>query len=84
MHWMVNVTLLVLAAITAFLVFGLDWNSCFAMVVVSAVGLALAVTFLAALFFVLNQNDRRDLYQQCIEVFKKDWLDLLRVLGLRG
>lgn len=83
MHWMVNVTLLTLVGITAFLVLGRDWNMSTAFLVVGGCAVALVSAVLLAVLAIVKGEERQAVLREIRVTMKTDFDDFLRVLGIR-
>ncbi len=84
MHWMVNLTLLVLSGAMALLVFAFGWSPTRAIAVVGAAAAAVCLVLLGLLLVVAGREHRQAFLRTASTTMRKDLEDLLRVLRGRS
>lgn len=80
MHWMVNLTLLVLSGAMAALVFAFGWSPTRAIVVVGSAVAAVCLVSLGILLVMAGREHRRAFLRTVSMIWRKDLEDLRRVL----
>lgn len=80
MHWMVNVTLLILSGVMALLVFAFEWSPTRAIVTLGSAAAAVCLVVLGILLVMAGREHRLAFLRTVSTTMRKDLEDLLRVL----
>jgi len=80
MHWIINLTLLALSSINAYLIFRRDWDPMDAWLFVAGAAMALLLALLLQLLFQVRPEERIAFLREVAKTAKADLVAFLKLL----
>ncbi|GAO25257.1 hypothetical protein ALISP_5077 [Alicycliphilus sp. B1] len=80
MHWIINLTLLALSSINAYLIFRRDWDPMDTWLFVAGAAMALLLALLLQLLFQVRPEERIALLREVAKTAKADLVAFLKLL----